>query len=111
MVFCNRAVFVLPLLSFSISPLMASLPSANAIHSKGLAVTICAWADGTLSTNATTMNQILSIRTLIYALSSFVRFYSCSYHTHHVIAVADAGHFQFRCRSIHRQHGHAFQSA
>src|SRR5574344_823536 len=90
---------------------MASLPSANAIHSSGLAVTICAWADGTLSTNATTTIQILSIRNLIYALSSFVRFYSCPYHTHHVITLADACHVQLWSRSIHRQHGYAFQSA
>ena len=41
---------------------MASLPSANAIHSKGLAVTICAWADGTLSTNAT---ELVSVFTLL----------------------------------------------
>ena len=90
---------------------MASLPSANAINSSGLAVTICAWAEGTTSTNATTTIQIITIRNLIYALSSFVRFYFCPYQTHHIIAVLDACHIQFRCRSVHRQHGHAFQSA
>ena len=91
-VFCSNAVCVCPFICLSICPFISSLPSANAIHSKGLDAASCALPNCGNRQMATKTR--LMIRNLIYSLFSFIVFYTFTDERHDIEAAPDAYQIQ-----------------